>query len=1189
MQTKKITTVLLLSVISLGILGFTTTTHASWDVTGYQNYGKYDFEYTDKSSNGILTNRVNKSTPPLDIKSGVQQLRFLPGAKNYKDYMYISTDGGESFQPIGEPNKSDEKKGEYIYTTNIVKGTIIKIKNVSFVNGYNLDANILIQLNGRVTIKTNATDSLFNYDVGFYDGPPNNESWECLALYLSDSRNDQPIPAQEGKYFMLSYRDGYFKGYDAGYKEPITAYSDNLKYYQVNNDRTTLMDKSLMTKDISYSTSNYISHYSGTIEYLKYAYVDRLLFFKVGDPLLLYASQQDGMVLRTNSLFYNTKSTMIPEPYENTTISSEITADGKYNAEYTIKQTFPRQSNAAYYPENGIEIIPDLSNNDVKNITLESIITDKGNVVNPSDYQINEGTNSILFPVETLKKLDNETILIKYKTDIDYANDENLIPDFYNQEKHTFDIPFKVDVKIKFANVFDNQLEETANIEYPLDITVKSKELVVNVGENSADYKIEDYIDMDSLSLSYPNKKIKLKANFDHTINFETVGKVTVPVKIWCDELNISKIINVEVSVKSEPVSYSDKVELTYKTENNQIQYQLIQQLPKQYDPSFFPKSLDYEIVVPNKNYLSFMNFTKPSLKVLGYELPEHLYSYDKITHKLSLSQGLLSSYQGEELRITFNSQIDQNDKILLNFVKKTSSVDSLDLDTSINMSVTATQSPISEKDTKLYKVGITLNYPLHFTIASNNLAVIVGQKVGDYLFKDYVNETTAVTGLKILDSLLLTSLLTAEDVVITPELNELKVLMAVDLGKGILLKKEISIAIQPIEKKKYLVSMGEQFNKTDTKNANFYTYLNIPTQVNDIALPEQLVLQLNVTEQQASIMDPEVQKVEGIPIESYSISTDRKQVTINKENLKKYGNKEVKISWKTNMNYQGKETIDYFYDKNSHLFKMYNVSTVGIASYLISGNETVVSEESKTYDIAYDFKFKADALAPSFPSGTSTADGLDVNLFVQNIDVDYYKTGFERDFVASFPKEPILFEKVGSTVEVPITITSDTLGLSIVVKVPVLVTEELKLGFETIPKTLEINQLTTENGKDENNKKLYHLNSKDKLVVKDTRKVKSWRLSMIPSEINGIELDPQTKGKKLNGQFLERKGNKNTPLIASQEYVLLTSNKESEIVSVLWNEATEENGLFYANNTSSNYSGKYSGTITWQLSDVPE
>ncbi|MBO0437453.1 hypothetical protein [Vagococcus fluvialis] len=1189
MQVKKLKMILLLSVISLGILGFTTITHAGWDVTGYQNYGNYDFEYTDKSTNGILTNRVNKSTPPLDIKSGIQQLRFLPGAKNYRDYVYISVDNGKTFQPIGEPDKTDKKKGEYIYTTNIVKGAIIKVKNVSFVNGYNLDANILIELNGRVTIKTNPTDSLFNYDVGFYERPPINESMECLALYLSDSRNDKPVAIQEGQYFMLSYRDTYFKGYASGFREPISVYSDNLKYYQINNDRSSLMDKSLMSNDIGYSASNYINHYSGTIEYLRYAYVERLLFFKVGDPLIFYASSQDGMALRTNSLFYNTKSTMIPEPYENATISSKISDDNKYNAEYIIKQTFPRQSNESYYPEDGIEIVPELSNNDDKKIELESVLTDKGNIVDPSGYVVNEETKSIQFPVETLKKLSNETILIKYKTNLDYATNKNIITEFYNREEHTFDIPFKVNTMIKFTNIFENTLEETAKIKYPLQINAKTKKLEVKTGENSGDYSIEDYIDMSTLSLSYPNKNLKLKTEFDHDIKFDKVGSVIVPVTITCDELNFSQVVNVEVTITSEPASYSDKVTLTHEIVDSQVQYRIVQGLPKQYDTAFLPNSLDYEVEIPNSEYLSFMNFTQPSLTIDGETVPATLYSYKKDTHKLSLSKELLTIYEDKELNIVFKTQIDKENKKILNFVKETSSTDSLDLNTSIVFNVISVESPIEKGDTKKYKRETTLNFPLNFTIKSKNLAVLVGQKVGDYLLEDFVDEITATTELNILDNLLSVSLLTTDDTIITQDLNQVKVLMSVDLGSKLTLEKEIAVPIQPILKQPYTVSMGEQFNESDTSNAHFYSYLKIPSQANDIALPEQAIIKLDITKEQTSIIKPRIQKIEGIPVGNYTISDDQTQLVINKTNLKKYSGKTVKISWKTNMNYRVLETIKYFYNKSNHTFNLNDVDTVAVVSYLMSGDEISKSDVSKSYAIAYDFKFRAEALSPSYPSGTSTADNLDIEMFVKNINVDYYETGFKRDFVASFPKKPILFEKIGSTVIVPITIISETLGLTKVIEVPVLVTEELKLGFESVPETLNIVSLTTENGENESNKSLYSLNSTEELIVKDTRKTKSWRLSMIPSELKGVSTDSKTKDKTLAGQFIERKNNKTISLIPLEEYILIKSDKATEIVSDLWNKGTKENGMFYENNTSSNYAGQYRGTITWQLSDVPE
>lgn len=1100
---------------------------AGWDVSGYKKFGNYEFEYTDKYYNGILTNNVNKNVPPFDVKGNVQQLTFLPGAKNYRDYVYISQDGGETFQPIGNPDKINTVKGEYQYSKNINVGTIIKIKNISFVSGYSLDAKITIKLKGVITLKTDPKENFFNFDVNYDSGGNINEPTECLYLEVVNSRTDEAIPVQDNKYYLLSYKDNYYKGYQAGFREALTVSSEGIKYYQNNVDNFNSTDMSLLSSNNTYSVSNYISNYNGTIEYLKYTYVERELFFEIGRPLVYYSNKVSGFSLRTISFFYNTPSNIIPKPYETATLEANTTIDGKYNGEFTVKQFLPIQSNAAYYPENGLELVPNLENNDVKHLYLDSITTESGKKLDVNDYIYNAETLIIQFPVETLKKLASETLIIKYKTDLDYETDKGVITEFFNTETHTFDIPFSINAKIKFANEFENKLEETLKIEYPLDMTVKTKELEVNAGEVSGDYSIEDYIDLSTLKLNYPNKDIKIKSSVDPNISFDTPGTTEVPIQLICEELNLTKIIKMNVVVKSEPKSYSDKAELTYKTIDGQIEYQITQQLPKQFDNSYFPESLEYEIANSNTDYLEFMDFIKPSLIILGSEISPTLYNYDSVKGKLSLSKELLKKYQNEEVSIIFTSHINQENKKNLDFIKDSSTNEKLDLDTSITMKITAVESPLTKKDSQTLDRETTLSYPLDFSIESKKLAVLVGQKVDDYLLEDYIDKESATTGSKLLDKMLSISLLTPGNTIFTIDMKKISLLMSVDLGNGNILKKEIVIDILPIEKQKYLVSMGEQFNKTDTNNAHFYSYLNISEQKNDIALPEQLTIELNITKEQAAIMKPQIQKVEGIPVGSYSISKDRRQLLITKENLKKYSGKEVRISWKTNMNYRVPEAINYFYDNKSHTFKMYDTNVSCTSSYLISGNEVTTSEKNKTYDIAYNFNLRAEVLSPSYPSGTSTADGLDINKFVKNIQIDYYETGFKRDFIASFPKEPIIFEGVGTTKKVPITIVSEKLGLKLIVDVPVLVTEELKLGFDSVPSILTIPQLTTENGENDTNRKLYHLKSIDDLIVKDTRKVKSWRLSMISSEIKGLSTDNLTRDKVLMGQFINRKDKK--------------------------------------------------------------
>lgn len=1158
-----------------------------WDTVGYGLYGEVDLEYTNRSFSGVYTNTKKPNNEPFNPLGVSQLLTFLPNPKDYKEYVDISLDGGLTYTSIGEPDESNSSKGEYKYFR-ITKGTVFRVRNMAFSGGYSLDAKITVHRNGYLTIKTGPEENLFNYDVNLYDYPEPDTPSEGVTLEVIDSRNGKEIPPQLGRYFLLSSKEVYWRGYDSRYT-PLGLNSNHLKYYQNSSDPESKWDKSIFYSNGNYMNANYLSHYGGNIPYLKNTIITRHIYFQIGEKVEFLSAYASGMTMRTTSLFYNSKMGDLPESYENTTLSYTSTSDGKYNAEFIVKQSFPSQSNANYYPEGGIEMIPDLSNNQTKRISLDSITTEDGQVLDSSNYTINEETKSIIFSREAVKKLRNQTILIKYKTDLDYATDKNVISEFYNRENHTFDIPFGVNVKVKFSNVFDNRLDEIAKIKYPLDITAKSKKLEVKAGETSGDYSIEDYLDMSTLALSYPNQTIKLKTDFDHNIKFDKIGSTTVPVTISCDELNLSQIVNVDVTVKSEPASYSDKVTLTHEVVDNQVQYSIVQELPKQYDTTFLPTSLDYEVEIPNSEYLSFMNFTQPSLTIDGQVVPETLYTYNKDTYKLSLGKELLTTYEDKALNIIFKSQIDKENKKILDFVKETSSADSLDLNTSIAFKITSIESPIEKGDTEKYKKDTILSIPLNFSITSNNLAVLVGQKVGDYLLKDYVDETTATTGVNILDELLSNTLLTPDDMVITQDLNQLKVLMSVNLGSKLILKKEIAISIQPILKQPYIVSMGEQFNKADTSNAHFYSYLEIPSQANDIALPEQVIIKLDVTKEQASIIKPRIQKVDGIPVGNYTISDDRTQLVINKTNLKKHSGKTVKIYWKTNMNYRVPQTIEYFYDKINHTFNLSDVNTVATVSYLMSGDELSKSDVSKSYAIAYDFKFKAEALSPSYPSGTSTADDLDIKMFVRNINVDYYETGFKRDFIASFPKEPILFEKVGSTVMVPITITSETLGLTKVIKVPVLVTEELKLGFESVPEILNIVSLTTENGENESNKSLYHLNSKEELIVKDTRKTKFWRLSMIPSELKGVSTDSKTKGKTLAGEFVERKNNKTISLIPLEEYLLKKSDKETETISELWNKATKENGMFYENNTSSNYAGQYNGTITWQLSDVPE
>lgn len=1185
MKNKKFISVFLLLFVSI-ILYPLSTQATGWDVTGYEKFGSYDFEYTNNSK-GILTNPNNPNSRLFDTKGKIQEMFFLPGAKNFRDYVEISYDNGNTFTMIGEPDTSSDIKGEYVYKKNITNGTVFKVKNVGFYAGYTMDALVKIRTTGSVIINTNSTESLFNFEIGMWDYPPVGEYLDMLELEIINSKDGLPIPVQNDKFFLLTYDDSYFKGYngDPFYREPLTLTSEGLKYYQKNKASIYEKDKSLYnTSTKQYIISNFVDK-----ERQGYGRIERLLFLPIGNKIVFHGGYNSGMTMRKINLFYNTRNSNIPKSYDEIEITSQTSNDNKYNAEYILKQKFPKQTDNSYYPENGLEYIPNLTGNNIKNISFDSIITDTGNIITSSDYIYNKENQSIQLPVETLKKFAGQTFLIKYKTDLDYKNNNLIISDYFNREEHIFDIPFEVNIKTKFANIFENNMETTAKINYPLDITVKPKKLEVKAGKLSGDYSIEDYLDMSTLALSYPNQTIKLKTDFDHNIKFDKIGSAVIPITITCEELNLKKIINVEVTVTSEPISYSDKVVLTHKIVDNQIQYSIVQKLPKQYNPVFLPKSLDYEVVVPHSEYLSFMNFTQPSLTVNGNPVSQTLYTYNKSTQKLSLSKELLTAYEDQELNIIFKSQIDKENKKVLNFIKKTSSTKSLDLDTSIAVKVTSVESPILDGDSTLYENDITLSYPLKFTITSKNLAVLVGQKVGDYLLEDYVNKTTATTGLNILDSLLSVSLLTNSDTIITQDLKHIKVLMTVDLENGWTIKQEISIPIEPILKQSYEVSMGEQFNKADTRNAHFYSYLSIPSQVNDIALPEQIIIKLEVTKEQSNIIKPKIQKIDGIPVGSYTLSTDKKQLTINKANLKKYSGETVVISWETDMNYSVPEAITYFYDKINQSFNFSNVNTIAIASHLMTGDDIFRSKTSKTYDIAYDFKFKAEALSPSYPSGTYTADNLDINLFVKNIDVDYSKSGFKRDFIASFPKEPILFEKVGSTVMVPITITSETLGLTKVIEVPVLVTEELKLGFESVPETLDIVSLTTENGENESNKSLYHLNSKEELIVKDTRKTKFWRLSMIPSELKGVSTDSKTKGKTLAGEFVERKNNKTISLIPLEEYLLIKSDKETETISELWNKATKENGMFYENNTSSNYAGQYNGTITWQLSDVPE
>lgn len=1162
-----------------------------WDVKGYSDFKTVESNYF---RNFATQPWKNKNGDIFEEERVGNVLTFLPGPGKIRDYVTISQ-GNAEYVTLPEDLTKKISFGA---------GDKIKIQNIGFHEGSSLTAILTIGANVNIKFSNKPNQPLLAFFNGSGNVSDGHNLIDFFALNVVKTKTEEPIKSN-GQYFIFNFSHGIATVYD-GYPSAYGYSGKDVKLFQsksLNLTKTTKLpgDISIITHKANHRIGN-DPNIPASIEY------PWQVAIPIGEETHFYfgLGASFGTTISLD-FFDNRLVNTIPKTYANIEVTGKESTDDKKNAEFSVKHHVYKQPLANYYPINGISYMP-LEGNENENLTIMSVLDKAGK---PIAYNYDENSGKITISNAVLKQLGDNEINLNYATNLDYVGNYDLITDYYNQETNEFDIPFNLDVILGYETESSFTIEHTQSIPYPVNISAKSKELTVAIGESTDDYELQDFIDMDSIDVSYPNEEVKknVTVQLKNKVLFDKVGQVPVTILLYNSDLNVTQELTIMVNVTSEPISYSDKVSVSIVTEEKKSLVTLVQDLPAQQEDKYYPDDLSYSFYNQVDSYSDFMNLDVVKISVANSNVPGKYYHYNKETGVLKLTKSLLKDYKNQKVTIELGTNIDWTKDSLLDFMTKESISDKLLFTSAFHGKVSATNTMISQGDSKsLECVGESIPFSLDYKIPSHNLKVIVGKTIGDYELTEYVDVLNASTGLKAIDKLLTVSLSTPKNEIIDTDTKNVTVLLKAQLPNGLDLATQLDVSIQPIMRKEYTIEMVKQkLPLVTNKNVDFSMTLKLLEQDDEVAYPDKIELIPMMTADQLEVAKPSFStaKLNGANAPAgdlYTYSENRFIITVPKKTLIEQAGKELVFTFKTNFNYSPEKTLDLFYDVKT---KNFNVSSVGAKATQLFSNEERVESLSLTqedYHYNYPYKLNAMALTPSYPAGTSTEDNLDISTFVNNLTIDYPLKKVKEDLRASFPKEVILFSKEGTIVNVPITIESQIFDIKKVIMVPVNVTKEIKLSFQSFPKELNILDFSTENkenGFGSGNKKGYYLKGDSPLLISDTRNQKSWTISMIPSKIYGQKDDPLTKDKELMGNFVKRSPNEVNPnsfnseeMIAGEEYHLYSAeNIKDEIVDVssMWENATKTQGVLFENKNSSNYKGSYEGSITWLLSDVAD